>query len=82
MKQRDMDHVAMSTVLETTTQGMLLSASCVRHLPKALSSTLLSREGRGLGFVEFTNPRDAEDAKYGLDRMVLDGREVAHRLCS
>ena len=34
------------------------------------------REGRGLGFIEFTSPRDAEDAKYGMDRSILDGKEV------
>ncbi|KAL0038467.1 hypothetical protein WJX77_007397 [Trebouxia sp. C0004] len=34
-------------------------------------------EGRGLGFVEFTSPRDAEDAKYGMDRSILDGKEIS-----
>lgn len=33
-------------------------------------------EGRGLGFIEFTSARDAEDAKYGMDRSILDGKEV------
>lgn len=43
-----------------------------------LSSCLIvCREGRGLGFVEFTSPRDAEDAKYGMDRSILDGKEVS-----
>ncbi|KAL3141429.1 hypothetical protein ABBQ32_004997 [Trebouxia sp. C0010 RCD-2024] len=34
-------------------------------------------EGRGLGFIEFTSPRDAEDAKYGMDRSILDGKEIS-----
>lgn len=37
----------------------------------------MHREGRGLGFIEFTSPRDAEDAKYGMDRSILDGKEVS-----
>eukprot|EP00195_Chlamydomonas_chlamydogama_P017281 CAMPEP_0202901572 /NCGR_PEP_ID=MMETSP1392-20130828/14333_1 /ASSEMBLY_ACC=CAM_ASM_000868 /TAXON_ID=225041 /ORGANISM="Chlamydomonas chlamydogama, Strain SAG 11-48b" /LENGTH=109 /DNA_ID=CAMNT_0049588155 /DNA_START=151 /DNA_END=476 /DNA_ORIENTATION=- len=33
---------------------------------------------RGIAFVEFSNSRDCEDAKYGLDgRMTLGGREVS-----
>lgn len=38
------------------------------------------REGRGIGFIEFTNARDAEDAKYSMDRSILDGKEVWHFL--
>lgn len=34
-------------------------------------------ELRGIGFVEYTSPRDAEDAKYQLDKMVLLGREIS-----
>ena len=33
-------------------------------------------EGRGLAFIEFVNNRDAEDAKYGMDRQIMDGKEV------
>ncbi|KAK9908493.1 hypothetical protein WJX75_008640 [Coccomyxa subellipsoidea] len=36
-----------------------------------------SGEPRGIGFVEFTDPRDAEDAIYGLDRKVIQGKEVS-----
>lgn len=36
-----------------------------------------TRELRGIGFIEYTNPRDAEDAKYELDKMVLLGREIS-----
>lgn len=34
------------------------------------------REPRGIGFIEYSDPRDAEDAKYGLDRRMIEGREV------
>ena len=34
------------------------------------------RESRGIGFVEFADPLDAEDGIRGLDRMVLEGKEV------
>lgn len=34
------------------------------------------RDIRGIGFVEFADPRDAEDAQRGLDLMFLEGREV------
>ncbi|EIE21181.1 RNA-binding domain-containing protein [Coccomyxa subellipsoidea C-169] len=36
-----------------------------------------SGEPRGIGFLEFTDPRDAEDAIYGLDRKVIQGKEVS-----
>jgi hypothetical protein len=36
-----------------------------------------SGEPRGIGFLEYANPRDAEDAMFGLDRKVLDGKEVS-----
>ena len=39
------------------------------------------RELRGIGFIEYTNARDAEDAKYELDKMVLLGREVRGLCC-
>ncbi|CAD7704149.1 unnamed protein product [Ostreobium quekettii] len=34
-------------------------------------------DARGIGFVEYTNGRDAEDAKYQMDKMVLLGREIS-----
>eukprot|EP00803_Ostreobium_quekettii_P003201 evm.model.scf_258.8 EVM.evm.TU.scf_258.8 scf_258:102542-103914(+) len=34
-------------------------------------------ESRGIGFVEFTNPRDAEEAKHQMDKVVLLGREIS-----
>ncbi len=34
---------------------------------------------RGIAFVEFYDSRDAEDCKYGMDRMVINGKEV--RMC-
>lgn len=45
-----------------------------------LKSSLLSlcREPRGIGFLEYTDPRDAEDAILGLDRKVIQGKEVRH----
>ena len=38
------------------------------------------RDIRGIGFIEYAEPRDAADAQRELDRMFLDGREV--RLCA
>lgn len=36
----------------------------------------MTRLPRGIAFIEFTDPKDAEDAIYGLDRKLFDGREV------
>ncbi len=38
------------------------------------------REPRGIGFIEYTDARDAEDAIYGLDRKVIQGKEVSIKL--
>lgn len=35
------------------------------------------RQPRGLGFIEFYDERDAEEAVRGMDRMDLGGREVS-----
>lgn len=78
-----MAHAGMSTAPETTTQGQSCSRyklAIYAHLTGCLHIFrlfIVCREGRGLGFVEFTSPRDAEDAKYGMDRSVLDGKEVS-----
>lgn len=37
----------------------------------------MCREPRGIGFIEYSDPRDAEDAKFGLDRRMIEGREVS-----
>jgi hypothetical protein len=37
------------------------------------------REPRGLGFLEFYDERDAEEAIRSMDRMMLGGREVSSR---
>ena len=34
------------------------------------------REPKGFAFIEFSDNRDAEDAQHGLDRKLIDGREV------
>lgn len=34
------------------------------------------REPRGIGFLEYTDPRDAEDARDAMDRAVIHGREA------
>lgn len=60
--------------------------ACIRWLPTTttphphpltLYTGAFTREPRGLGFVEFSKAKDAEDAKYGMDGMVLSGREVS-----
>lgn len=49
-------------------------------LPRVLLHTphTRTREPRGLGFIEFFDERDAEEAVRGMDRMMLGGREVRH----
>ncbi len=34
------------------------------------------RRPKGFGFIEFVEPRDAEDALYALDRTVVGGRTI------
>jgi len=38
--------------------------------------TCSAEEPRGIAFIEYLDARDCEDAKYGLDRQVINGREV------
>jgi FUS-interacting serine-arginine-rich protein 1 len=33
-------------------------------------------EPRGFGFIQYYDPRDAEEAKYQLDGQILLGREI------
>jgi hypothetical protein len=35
---------------------------------------------RGFGFLEYRDPRDAEEAMYKMDRTVFMGREISVRL--
>ena len=51
-------------------------ASGTLALPGAYTQHSSAGEGRGLAFIEFVNNRDAEDAKYGMDRQIMDGKEV------
>ena len=41
------------------------------------TNCLCCREPRGIGFLEYSDPRDAEDAKDALDRAIIHGREVS-----
>lgn len=51
--------------------------SChIKSLEKALEGAVYFREPRGIGFLEYTDARDAEDARDALDRAVIHGREV------
>ena len=57
------------------------SATCEQHAAVAhLITRPLHRDIRGIGFIEYADPRDAADAQRELDRMFLDGREVRARL--
>lgn len=51
------------------------------HVNKLNVASVCCREPRGIGFLEYTNPRDAEDAIYGLDRKIIDGKEVGVSTC-
>ena len=42
----------------------------------ACAPPLAAREVRGIGFIEYADPLDAQDAQRGLDRMWLNNREV------
>lgn len=89
MRRNDTAHAEIAIVPETITPGqspyysvtLRLQATCTYfligwHLSIHPDCWSACREGRGLGFIEFTSPRDAEDAKYGMDRSILDGKEV------
>ena len=56
-------------------------ARVVLHVNKLNVASVCCREPRGIGFLEYTNPRDAEDAIYGLDRKIIDGKEVGASTC-
>jgi hypothetical protein len=49
-------------------------------LPLTALYCVLHRQPRGLGFIEFYDERDAEEALRGMDRMDLGGREVSRAL--
>ena len=56
-------------------QGSLQSANST-EAAFILMMWPLHRDIRGIGFIEYADPRDAADAQRELDRMFLDGREV------
>ena len=41
-----------------------------------MGASLLCRDPRGIGFIEFGCEEDAEDARDAFDRKMIDGREV------
>ena len=53
----------------------------LRFAPDPMCWAVCSR-AKGFGFVEYMDPRDAEDALYGMDGKLFGSREIAVGWCN
>lgn len=45
-------------------------------LSEAQAHNMLCRRSRGFGFIEYRDPRDADDAMYRMDGSNIGGRDI------
>lgn len=90
----DIDASMCVMIEHVTVQGSWPSHCCEynttcegksHHMTVAMTSPASCRRSRGFGFIEYRDPRDADDAMYKMDGSNIGGRDITvshmHRLC-
>ena len=49
---------------------------CTSRFLKLKCANMLCRRSRGFGFIEYRDPRDADDAMYRMDGSNIGGRDI------